>query len=263
LLDDAGAVSAAVVFTLMSLSPSVLGLAAKATHFVVLCALGAILVLFRACEPVNKSAPVQAAAPAETGPRAARIRWQLFTSGTLFGLGVLMKQHGILFAVFGIAYIIWLRPDRCQDTKGNKSESRRSRSVANRRNRLLLIAKDLGIFALGCAMPYLLMCIILAAAGVFHEFWFWTFTYARKYVSAVSMAGGPAYLRRTMGGIFADNPYFWVILALGCVVMWWDDRLNNRTRGLLTVFALCSCAAVSAGFYFREHYFILLLPATI
>src|SRR5712675_149682 len=34
LLDDAGAVTAAAVFALMSLSPSVLGLAAHATHFV-------------------------------------------------------------------------------------------------------------------------------------------------------------------------------------------------------------------------------------
>src|SRR5260370_9616330 len=109
-----------------------------------------------------------------------------------------MKHHGILFAAFGISYIMWFCPNQAQDPKGNKSEGRRSRSAANRRNRLLSIGKELGVFAAGCAVPYLLMCIILAAAGVFHEFWFWTFTYALKYVSAVSMAAGPASLRRTL-----------------------------------------------------------------
>src|SRR6266478_1076712 len=48
LLDDVTGVGAAAAFALMSLSPSVLGLAAHATHFVVLFALTGILVLLKA-----------------------------------------------------------------------------------------------------------------------------------------------------------------------------------------------------------------------
>ena len=49
LLGEAAGVAAAVAFALLSLSPSVLGLAGHATHFVVLAALGGVLLLLRAC----------------------------------------------------------------------------------------------------------------------------------------------------------------------------------------------------------------------
>jgi hypothetical protein len=41
--------------------------------------------------------------------------------------------------------------------------------------------------------------------------------------------------------------------------MWWEERLKGRPL-FIALFLVCSIAAVSAGFYFREHYFILLLP---
>ena len=47
LLDDATAVAGAVAFALLSLSPSVQGLAAHATHFVILAALGGTVVLLK------------------------------------------------------------------------------------------------------------------------------------------------------------------------------------------------------------------------
>src|ERR1019366_5759432 len=49
LLGEAAGVTSAVAVALLSLSPSVMGLAAHATHFVVLAALGGILFLLRAC----------------------------------------------------------------------------------------------------------------------------------------------------------------------------------------------------------------------
>ena len=260
-LDDAGAITAALIFALMSITPSVLGLAAHATHFVVACALAAILVLLNICEPKGQADTPQAA---EQGPSTAvrRGRLQLFGAGLLFGLAILMKQHGIAFAAAGGIYLVRCRLQQAGEAMPRKSPGRRQRIDRGRRNRFLLsLAGDVGLLALGGILPYLVMCLILTAAGVFHEFWFWTFSYARKYVSSIPMAEGPSYLRQTMGGIFADNPYFWICLCLGAVVMWWDERLTRNTRFFLTLFTFCSIAAVSAGFYFREHYFIMLLPA--
>jgi len=51
LLDEVAGIAAAIAYALMSLSPSVLGLAAHATHFVVLAALGGILLLLQAAQP--------------------------------------------------------------------------------------------------------------------------------------------------------------------------------------------------------------------
>src|SRR5260221_4459267 len=66
LLDDVTGVAAGVAFAFMSLSPSVLGLAAHATNFVILPALAGILLLLRYLEN--------------------RKNWQLFVSGLFFGI---------------------------------------------------------------------------------------------------------------------------------------------------------------------------------
>jgi len=71
---------AAVSYALLSTGPWVLGLSAQATHFVVLPALAGILLLLEAIE--LKSA------------------WRFFWSGVLLGLAFLMKQPGIVFALF-------------------------------------------------------------------------------------------------------------------------------------------------------------------
>src|ERR1039458_794482 len=63
LLGDASGVAAAVSFALLSLSPSVLGLSGHATHFVVLAALGGILLLLRACEAEVQSPEGQVQSP--------------------------------------------------------------------------------------------------------------------------------------------------------------------------------------------------------
>src|SRR5439155_12575152 len=89
LLDAAAGVMAAVSFALLSLSPSVLGLAAHANHFVMLAVVAGLVALLRACE---------------TG------RWiACAASGCLFGLALLMKQHGLVFGLFGMLYLIWAR----------------------------------------------------------------------------------------------------------------------------------------------------------
>src|SRR5436190_491472 len=89
LLDDVAGVAAATAYAVMSLSATVLGLQAHATHFVVLPALGGALILLRAVE---------------TG----RLR-DLGASGVLFGLAFVMKQHGALFGVFGFFYVLGMR----------------------------------------------------------------------------------------------------------------------------------------------------------
>src|ERR1700683_49309 len=82
----AGAV-AGITYSFLSCRPAVLGLYAHATHFVVLAALAGILLLLRAID---------------------RERTELFFgSGVFFGVGFLMKQPGILFAVFAGIYWLW------------------------------------------------------------------------------------------------------------------------------------------------------------
>jgi hypothetical protein len=137
-LDRAGAVAASAAYALLSLSPSVQGFNAHATHFVVLAALGAILVLLRAQE---------------------RGAWRgFFWSGALFGVAFLMKQPGGAFAFFGFSLILlwaawrrqppdWKRTDcawRFTRRGGGADSVDRIDSVAGRRvGQILVVDGDL------------------------------------------------------------------------------------------------------------------------
>jgi hypothetical protein len=53
-----------------------------------------------------------------------------------------------------------------------------------------------------------------------------------------------------------------VLAAMGMVLMWWEERAH-RHRVFLTGLLIFSILAICPGLYFREHYFILLLPALV
>src|SRR6266850_1346778 len=88
LINTMAGVTAAASYAVLSASPSVLGLAAHATNFVVLALLGGILLLL-------KEQRVTASEPSQPNQLV-----RLFASGLLFGIGALMKQPGLLFIPF-------------------------------------------------------------------------------------------------------------------------------------------------------------------
>jgi len=238
LLDAVAGAAAAVAYGLMSLSPSVMGLQAHATHFVVLPALGGALVLLEAAE--------------------SRRWWPLFASGLLFGLAFVMKQHGALFGVFGSTYLVWATIRVEPDPRGKR---------LYRPGKTPLFQFDWqkcgpawGLFGLGMALPYLLTCGVLVSVGVTRQFFFWTLTYANQYISAVPLGNASELFRYALYFVAGPNLCIWLLSVLGAVVMWWEPRLERR-RFFVVVFFLCSAVSNSIGFYFRPHYFILLLPA--
>jgi 4-amino-4-deoxy-L-arabinose transferase-like glycosyltransferase len=213
---------AATTYAILSNLPALLGFAGHATHFVVLFALAGILVLLRALNT-------------QRGPLL------FFCSGLLLGIAFLMKQPGIAFAAFGALYIArcsWKRP------------------------RLMIwqnmVSREAAYLA-GAALPFALTCLALAHAGVFQNFWFWTFTYAREYSSETSLAVGGQALKQSLQWTMHPFP-LWAIAEIGLVALFWDRRWRPQLFFLATLTAF-SLLAVCAGFYFRPHYFILLLPA--
>lgn len=219
LLDQTAAGVAAASYALLVTSPAVLGFAGHATHFVVLAALGGMLLLLRAMKD-DRSIP-------------------LLASGVLFGLAFLMKQPGILFSIFAGLYLL---------TRA------RNRNVGPWR-----ALKSLAIFAVGTATPFGLLCLWLWRAGVFHRFWFWTFTYARLYGSMVKLRDAPGVFWMEISSVVASAPLVWLSAAAGLISLFCSRRSVDRL--FLVGFLLFSFFAVCPGFYFREHYFILLIPA--
>ncbi len=259
LLDEAAGAAAAVAYALMSLSPNVLGLAGHATHFVVLPALGGILLLLRALDPAR---PGNEANP-ELRPPARD--WRLLLgSGILFGLAFVMKQHGIFFGVFGGLCLLWVRFEErlLGPADGGLGTRRFPRRRAGEVASVgwLALGRELALFGGGFVLPYLLTCLWLWAAGVFPQFWFWTVTYGSKYASAIPLVKASDVTAAMLRAIIGPNLVFWLLPWVGALMMWWDERLGGRRRFLLTALFLCSVASISIGFYFREHYFIQLLP---
>jgi hypothetical protein len=220
LLGEIPAVSAAAAYSVLSLMPHVLGTAAHATQFVALFSVAGALQLVHSID--RKSV------------------FQIFLSGLLFGMAFLMKQPGLFFAIFGIVYLV-LRDYQARFTAVEMI----------RRNAL---------FVIGATAPLAITCLMLWAAGVFPQFWFWTIKYAAKYGGQVSFPEGIHILFGHIPGTLGTAWPIWLVATIGLLVCLSVPTARRRSAFLI-LFLFFSAAAVCPGFYFRPHYFILLLPA--
>jgi 4-amino-4-deoxy-L-arabinose transferase-like glycosyltransferase len=216
-------------YAVLSVSPSVLGLAGHATHFVVLPVLAGILLLLDASD------------------RYAYTR--LFASGVLFGVGLVMKQPAIFFIPVGIVYLAW-------------NDVRRKRAPKD------ILLRSL-VFGIGAITPLVVTCLILWRSGVIDKFWFWTINYAGQYgsilINEIKSGRWPLsqaaqfVVGRTMEAIGAGW-MLWALAGLG-LIAGLADRKSRTTTGFLLGLLLFSGLSVAPGLYFRPHYFVMMLPA--
>src|SRR5439155_6855635 len=103
-------------------------------------------------------------------------------------------------------------------------------------------------------------CIILLAAGVFNKFWFWTFSYASQYVYERSAANAFRYFWESIQGVVGPSVWLWALAGVGLIFLW-SEKEGREKATFVTGFLIFSFLAVCPGFFFREHYFVVLLPA--
>ena len=221
LFDPVAGLAAAASYAVMSTSPSVLGLAAHATHFVVFFALAGTWLLLRATADSRTIT--------------------LLASGTCFGLAVLMKQHGIFYGIFGIVWLVGI--ERARGSGGWRRAAGRA-----------------AVFCAALLLPFAAVCLCLVWGRVFRQFVFWTFTCAREYAGSLSLADGWSVLKLALPDIAGCDLPLWILALLGLVLVTVNSR-GGEPRFFAAGFSLASALAVCPGFYFRPHYFILLLPA--
>src|SRR5262249_18412808 len=78
--------------------------------------------------------------------------------------------------------------------------------------------------------------------------------------SEKSFSQGIATLAATFPNIVGANWPIWAAATAGLVLVWLHR--GDRQRAIfLSCLLACSFVAVFPGFYFREHYFVLMLPA--
>lgn len=138
----AGGVVAAGTFAFLSIVPTILGLAAHATHFVMLPAVAGVLLLQKLDEQTT----------------AAKI----FCAGLFFGLATVMVQTGAMFGFFGFVWILW-------------------NEISPRQKQWRRLIKRLFWLVMGGLLPLALTISAITAAGDLKNFWFWTIQYAAAH----------------------------------------------------------------------------------
>jgi hypothetical protein len=215
------AIFAAAAFAVLSLAPSVQGVFANAEHFVILFAIAGILLLVLAID-INRLV-------------------LLLTASVLLGVGFLMKQHGIAFIVFAGLYLLFSQ-------------------LRYRPFKLKPFLLRVGLFIIGVILPFGITCLILWRVGVFEKFWFWTFVYAREYISVVPVSDGWEILKTQMSNIAGSAVFIWILAGIGLLTLFIEKKIRDRCL-FIVGFLFFSFLSTCPGFYFRPHYFVLLLPA--
>lgn len=167
-------------------------------------------------------------------------RWLLFCSGLLFGIAFLMKQPGVCFLFWAVVYLVWTKLKRSLPS--------------------ISLARQIATILLGGILPFALTCLLIWRSGAFQKFWFWTFSYAREYGTNVKLSEGLRFLGRSSTRVVAPAVWVWVVALVGLTTFLWSARARARAFPVVS-FVLFSFLALSAGLYFRPHYFILFLPA--
>ena len=204
LMNPTAGIAAAMSYAVLSMSPSVLGLAAHATNFVVLPVLGGTLLL------LNKSDRQQLG--------------RLFAGGLLFGLAVLMKQPAVFFIVFAAIYLVF-------------------KSV-QRGTRLRDILLESLFFTVSVILPLGIASLLLWRAGVFDKFWFWAIDYAHQYGTLVPLSQAPQIFLRSVREVVRAGWTLWMLAGIGLVAGLLDNRMRTGAiflLGLLLASALAVC----------------------
>jgi len=221
-----GAVIASATFGIVGTSSFLLAQAAHATHFVVFFALLGTFMTFKIYDTENK-----------------RIL-KYFFSGVFFSLAFISKQSGVFFVIFGAFVIILKEIDFKHITK---------------------LLRSLSIFSAGFISAFLLMLACFYFFGDFDKFWFWTVKYLSKYGGQVPISQAYGSFKIGISSITAGYSTFgyialWVIALIGIVLIF-VKKVSKQNMFLTFSFVLLSFLTVVPGFYFRNHYFITLLPA--
>lgn len=212
---------AAGSYALLSVLPGTFGFSAHATHFVVFFGLAGFLMLLEAFSRPRTWVGVAGA-------------------GIFFGLAFLMKQHALFWMLFGALLVGHLA---------------RKQHIGSKRTGACLL-----LYGACALLPYAWTVAAALASGNFERFWYWTVKYAGAYsgINTASQAIDLFVLNFNL--VRRGAGLFWLLatLALGFLL---SSRKALPNRWPVVLFACCSLLSIAPGFYFRNHYFILLLPA--
>jgi hypothetical protein len=166
-----------------------------------------------------------------------RRMWPLALSGVCFGLATTMKQHAVALGLFAAFYLL-------------VTAFRRGDSVR-------LLVGECSIFLCGAAAPLAAILAWMIEAGNFERFWFWTVSYPTHYISEIPVFTGFLVLIYQAVKVAYYQPLNWLTALFGYILL---RQTANRVAAIfIHGFLISAFIAMCPGFYFRPHYFVLIL----
>jgi hypothetical protein len=172
------------------------------------------------------------------GLEKKNIFW-LAGSGLLLGLGFIMKQPGAFFVVMTVL-LLFLHQLKFKTWSWGK---------------WFLTTFLHGFMSL---VPFFIVLGLMQYWGVFDKFWFWTFEYALAYgipieEAWVNFSDSVKEITKVFGA-------FWALAALGLGALYFTP-IKLEKKWFVIGLAFFGFLAISPGYIYRDHYFILWLPA--
>lgn len=222
------------IFCIVTLNFHLEGMSANAELYLLLPAMLGILFFLRGMED--------------------RKRINFFISGLLLGMSYVIKQHGLFFVGFiGLYYIfhfvmsIMKQKATGQGVPGGFLPQLKNPILSG------------FVFVLGAIIPFGLTCLTFLYLGLFQKFWWWTVYFPRYYGSGLTLVDAWNYFAFSAGPIW-NSLWFFILLAACGFIVSFKGLKNDKNFFLITFFVLSFCA-ISVGFLFYTHYFILGVPA--
>ena len=241
---------AVLSFGVLMVSPAVSGQAAHATHFVTFFMLAGFWFLLKAMDN-------------------SRMAFYLL-SGLLMGSAFLMKQSGVFFFLMGglmiISRYLMIAPRQAADQPQQHSPAPRI-PISHPASCILHPSSCIHhpawrcftVYIIGSFIPFLAVFAVLYASGVFQKFWFWTVTYPVVYGSRYPLSHAFSAFSANFPVVYSSFTVLWIMAGIGLAALFiYPVKRLNKMYTLL--FLLASVCTVIPGFYFRNHYFVPLLP---
>lgn len=205
-------------YAILSVSQSVLGVFAHATHFVVLFVLAGLVALLHGLERNSIK--------------------HIFLCGLCLGTAILMKQHGLFFCLFAVCYLAGER--------------------LTQQTSLRTILHHLAILIIGIIIPYVFTCVYMYANGVFHEFWFWTVTRSLKYavddLSAESLSNLQFYFSQLSLNVIC----FWMVSLAGLTSLFTHSIKVHRHWFIISLFLFSALAVLPGFSFYPHYFVVML-----
>lgn len=165
--------------------------------------------------------------------------WLLAAAGVCLGMSVVVRQTSLIFVGFGVVFF-WMAARRSEKMTRQKA------------------AGQVAILGAASAIPILFTGLWLWIAGVFPQFWRWTVTTAAAYGSQVSLSDGLRMFLAATPPVIGWNCLIWLLAAVGLVLA---VSTRSQRDWFLIGLLVTGFIALLPGLYFREHYYLHVLPA--